>query len=487
MLAGMAMVLRGQISGNNLFEYQWGNLPHAAPADLSAHYDQLNLQYRYKNLKAGLRYEHFFSQTGGTSYYGISQFNLRYRYEGLKVKAGHISEMLGNGLLFRAYEIPASVYEEEAYRVRYGFYRDLLGFSAQYMADHWYVKALRGRSLNNTLPPTLEWQDRRPDLAEGLEGGVSFFDQTAGVILFRNTNGETRSPFYSLLLEGNILAILSYNVEVAHNLSRDIAPFDFGSDARYGIYSSVSLNYRQVGLSVEFKNYQDMLIGSGVSDPPTLVKEHTYKLLNRSIHVPQYTNERGIQLEGYYAFSDGSRLLLNHARAVNEFTRTFLFTEYFAELTTYPGKNTTLTLFLDYAEDPFKGEKQRMTGGTLLETYLGNRWSGNLHAEYQHFKRTLGETIPVQNMAWIIGVSKSPSLSVSLTWEISDDPLQREAVGIPGKWRHWLGSDISYRLNNRNTLSLFVGQRRGGPACTSGICYEVLDFEGAEIRLTSKF
>jgi hypothetical protein len=38
-----------------------------------------------------------------------------------------------------------------------------------------------------------------------------------------------------------------------------------------------------------------------------------------------------------------------------------------------------------------------------------------------------------------------------------------------------------------NTISMFAGKRRGGPACTSGICYEVLDFEGIEIRLKTIF
>ena len=36
--------------------------------------------------------------------------------------------------------------------------------------------------------------------------------------------------------------------------------------------------------------------------------------------------------------------------------------------------------------------------------------------------------------------------------------------------------------NRKNTIQLFAGKRRGGPACTSGICYEVLDFKGAEIK-----
>lgn len=53
--------------------------------------------------------------------------------------------------------------------------------------------------------------------------------------------------------------------------------------------------------------------------------------------------------------------------------------------------------------------------------------------------------------------------------------------------RHWLGGHVSWQSDGAHRLDLFVGSRRGGPACTSGICYVVLDFEGAELKLTTRF
>ncbi|MDA3821385.1 MAG: DUF6029 family protein [Bacteroidales bacterium] len=119
--------LFAQISGNNMFEFQLGNLPVAVPKDLSVHYDQLNLKYRYNSLTARMRYEQFLSQTDGSSYNRLTQYSLQYRREGFDIKVGNFSEILGNGLFLRAYEIQGSVFEEQAYRVRYGFYRDLRG------------------------------------------------------------------------------------------------------------------------------------------------------------------------------------------------------------------------------------------------------------------------------------------------------------------------------------------------------------------------
>ena len=97
--------VKGQLSGNNLMEYQLGNLPYTEPAALSSHYDQLNLGYRYKGLKATLRYEQFLSQNEESSYYSLSQFQVQYRKEKLELKVGNFNETLGNGLLLRGYEI----------------------------------------------------------------------------------------------------------------------------------------------------------------------------------------------------------------------------------------------------------------------------------------------------------------------------------------------------------------------------------------------
>ena len=90
----------------------------------------------------------------------------------------------------------------------------------------------------------------------------------------------------------------------------------------------------------------------------------------------------------------------------------------------------------------------------------------------------------------ILGVSKSSDLNLSVVWEISNDPYLTDQPDTPeseSSIRNWPGLEASYRINPTNTISVFAGKRRGGPACTSGICYEVLDFEGVEIRFKTRF
>ncbi len=475
--------VNAQLSGNNLFEFQLGNLPDASPKDLTTHYNQLNLRYRYKWISASGRYEHFLSQTDGTSYHALSQYQLQFRKNGINLKVGNFSEILGNGLLLRAYEIPGSVFEDEGYRVRYGFYRDIRGFSGKYQGKHVYVKALRGKVLTNELPPILPVEDRRTDLVEAVESGLTYFGQTAGLIFMRNSTPGSQESYYSLLANGGFMSFFSYNIEYAHNIGNGITPFVTDDpNARYGLYTSVNFSYGSAGVSIEYKDFNRMLLGSGISDPPTLVKEHKYKVLNRSIHVPKLSDESGIQIEGYYSFKNGSRLLVNYARAKNEFTSTYVFNEYFSEYTFYPGEST-LTLFADYSSDEFNSEPARYSTGGVWELELKNKWSSLLEIEYQNITREGFSPANVNNYVFIAGLSHSPKTSFSVVVEMSDDP--RLVDGKPQ--RLWFGTNFSYKINAHNTLSVFAGQRRGGPACTSGICYEVLDFEGVELRFKSKF
>jgi len=53
--------------------------------------------------------------------------------------------------------------------------------------------------------------------------------------------------------------------------------------------------------------------------------------------------------------------------------------------------------------------------------------------------------------------------------------------------RHYLAGVLSAALSERHTATLFFGQRREGLACTAGTCYKVEAFEGAELRLVSRF
>ncbi len=217
----------------------------------------------------------------------------------------------------------------------------------------------------------------------------------------------------------------------------------------------------------------------GINEPPALVKEHSYKLLNRSTHGLQPINEKGYQIEAFYTFNNLSTLTLNNTLAINNFGNKYKFHEYFIEYDFTLLNLHDVKLFADYADDPFKQETNRISAGSYFEWKLGNSTALKTDYEFQTFTR-LGETV-TNNLLSIPYTYKS-KLVFNVISEFSNDSF------IAGsKMKTWMGANIKYKINQDNNVQLFAGERRGGPACNAGVCYEVLDFKGVELRLTSRF
>ena len=55
-----------------------------------------------------------------------------------------------------------------------------------------------------------------------------------------------------------------------------------------------------------------------------------------------------------------------------------------------------------------------------------------------------------------------------------------------GKRTFW-SLNLNARFGTQYDAVLFAGERRGGTACTSGTCYQVLPFRGLEMRINTYF
>ncbi|HKJ79504.1 MAG TPA: DUF6029 family protein [Prolixibacteraceae bacterium] len=478
----------GQLSVFNLAEYQLGNIPGLEPQYVNSIYDQFNLGYRLKGFQASVRVENYYSDDSTRTHYTkFTQYNLSYRKKGLELKAGNFYETLGKGLLFRGYEIKNSVYEDQIYRVKQGFYRDTRGFAGSYSARHFRVKALRGRSLINQLPPTNP--DNREDLVSAAEVNGNFFNQTAGLIFLQNENDRQKSQYLSALVGGTIFEKIDYYLELAHKVNDGQQFLRFGNNDSYGAYFNLNYSTSGFGLTLELKDYQNLFIGSGISDPPTLVKEHIYRLLNRSTHVPFYIDESGVQVEVFMVPADNHLITLNHSRSKNELGQDFQSAEYFADWQFTLENQDQLKFYIDYSFDDILFESSRYASGLYYTKLLAKSWSVSLETEFQQIERTFDETNAYQNIYAGLVFNKSTRFSAALIWEFTNDtkvadlPSTDEVEEI----QNYPGINLLYRPNRKNTVQLFAGKRRGGPACTSGICYEVLDFKGLEIRWSTKF
>lgn len=487
LLGSLAMKVKAQLSGNNLMEVQLGNIPDQEPQYPKTIYDQFNLQYQWKGFRAFSRLEQFYSTLPSVNNYTtLTQYSLNFNHHGWQAKLGNFYETLGRGLLLRGYEIKGSVFEDRIYRVRQGFYKDVRGAFVRYGNSWFEAKALHGKSLAGQLPP--DHQDNRTDLVSA--GELTFFikDQRLGGIYLENENPGSKSRYLSFHLGGNLSDQIDYYSELAHQLNDGSNFLSFDNSSSYGAYFSINYSTTRLGVSLEWKDYHNFLVGSGLADPPSLVKEHSYKLLNRSTHIGELLDERGIQLEVYCRLNEKSRLTLNHSRGENNFLEAYRFQEYFVE---WYSDFTVLQIqtFFDYSIDEYKQENKRIAGGFYFTRPLPKRWSVKLETEVQQIHRSFGSSATFHNYYMGLIVGKSSKFSTALVWEFTNDALAADLASTEKveEKRHYSGANFSYKPNSKNSLQLFAGQRRGGPACTSGICYEVLDFTGLELRWTKRF
>lgn len=479
-----------QLSISSLLEYQLGNLPYERPRDLSTAYEHLNLSYQYRFVKAFAKFESFTHPEAAQDYYQFTQRGARAGNDRFEFTAGNFYEILGRGLLLRSYEIPGTVREDVGFRVRQGFYRDLDGFLFKYQSRAFEVKALRGRPLYNSFPPTLANEARRPSLLHGFEANARIASELViGGAYLHGEREQTSSKYGTVYVSANLPFGAQLYSEFAQQLRPEQALFDLSNRSSHALYTSANLVAGPLGVSVELKDYNDFVLL--FNDPPPLVKEHPYIVLNRSTHVLEPANESGWQAEAFWRFNAGHVLTLNFSQARNEFFgRRTTFRELFAEFEYQLNVATVLKVFADRSADPFNLEEARNAVGVYLDKEWPQRWGTILDLEYQTFERRFATTEHVKNYVAALTISRAPRISFGVLWERSTD-LQLadnpQTARLETKPRNWLGGSVGYKLNDRHFFNTFFGKRRGGPACTAGICYDVLDFEGLEVRWTSTF
>jgi hypothetical protein len=459
-----------QFYGSNLMETQYGKLPTDS-INFGTAYDRGIIGYNYKNFSAGITLEQYYTRYEERNYTKITQYSLKYNSNVLDVNLGNFNETIGRGILLRSFEIPGAILEDQGFRSRNYFYRDVQGLSAKLKLKNFTTKVIWGKPLNNIFPPNQDNSIRRIDEIKAIYSDYTFKKQTLGASFLSLDNEKGNSNYSMLTLSGVLSPTITYYSEIANDIE------DSNTHAYYG---NINFAFENLGITAEIKNYNNFLLGSGFNEVPALIKEHTYKVLNRSTHVVQPINESGYQTEAYYTFPDSSVLTLNNAVAKNELDKDFIFQEYFAEYAFSIANNQhDVKLFIDYAEDPFKDQSNRISTGAYVDWKTSEKSSFKTEYEFQHFIRGSKN---VQNQVLTLGYAFKSKWIFSLVTELSNDPFLTDKL-----WKTWVGGNLKYQVNNSNSLQVFAGQRRGGPACNAGICYEVLDYQGVELRWTTRF
>ncbi len=489
-----------QLASSNLLLAQVGNYPGVAPTNRQDLYDQVNLAYGLERTRFGLRFETDRNSEQQFAYEGVTQRWAEWSDERARLRVGNFYTILGRGLIHRSFEIPGVVLDQVGIRSRYAFSREMDGALAEVDLGRVSARAFSGTANvgENSLAADRLGLSRYSGQLSGAQiTGEPYPGAKLGAAYQRSSLGGAREEeLGSGFLELDPLGLVgSPSASLPLYLEYAQANGDFGEwwrmrrgmDVPHALYASTGLVWGRLGVSAEWKDYAQFR--KGTNDPPSLVREQSYTLLNRATHVLDATRETGYQLELTSRVTEWLSLTANVSRAdgvaINRYREQF----FEVRLAPQQARRWDLAAFLDTGKDGLAILDRGRTGGGVATVRFLDAWSSRLDVEFQsaeHPNLTL-PPVPYQNLFVSFTAARADWGSVAMIWDRTSDPLERSAFGSDRAFLHLVSWVTSAHLSPQQDATLTVGKQRGGRACTAGTCYEVQPFQGAELRLLSRF
>ncbi len=486
---------RAQVTVSNIVEAQAGNRPFAEffgqPTNPTSIYDELNAELALSGVRLGFRYESLDNSRQTNTYRTFTQRYADWTASGLHVRVGDFYTILGRGLTMRAFELPGVVLQDAVTGRRSSFSRELDGVRVDADGRFGSVRAFSAQDASSTqsggqamLGP---WR--------GAGVGATYVRLSSGA------GGANSQEFGSGFVQwdpsqtwsGAPVALPLYaEYAQANRSASEWWRFERGDAVPHALYVGSEALWGPFALSAEWKDYRDFR--TGINDPPSLVREHAFPLPNRATHVLNAVSEHGVQLEGSWAVPDWGTVTVNHSRADGTPSgRALHFEESYFETHLAAARWPTVeaTLFFDRDIDTFVQIAGREIYGVSLTGRFLGPWSSTLDLEKLDAERSavFGPSIGFTDQVATLQVARSGWGTLAYLWQRTTDPDEEDPDLFGGDveprvYRAWNASAL---IGQSHTVQLFVGERRGGPACTAGTCYEVAPFKGAELRLISRF
>ncbi len=412
-----------------------------------------------------LRYEAHQPDDWGQSWQRLSFRNFQLSGEFFQITAGNYYVIFGRGLILRSYENRDLRYDNNIDGVKgtvefEGFNLTLLGGTAM------------GR------------YDRLTDPLHAANGEVSVTDwmSVGGTYLRSHITdfGLVR------MLGGDVNLNLPHVDIYAEYAKKYNPPGEFIPDEGQGIYLSSNLYASGLGLTVEFKDYDNLdFVNRDVTfnNPPTLSREHTYTLLNRHAYVLDLIDERGYQAEITSTPLDQLSFLANYSYTTDRSDK-LRFSEAYLELEyDYQDKATLKGGFSRAESKNEEGSPVRLAPVLDLLYYLSETSSVNFILEHLYTDK-FDDKLTYYDQILSLSLSQSPIGSITLTHERTTEWQVREVWS--GR-KNWLIATLDLTLGDNHNLSLSFGSRRKGKVCAGGVCVDKPALDGFEMKLLSRF
>jgi len=419
---------------------------------------------------------HILQPSEGAAAESLDQRSFRFEDDHLDVLAGTYYETWGRGLVLRAYEARSATVGRVERSLALD--RDIDGVRLRGTYGAARLTLLTGRpQITAVSGDPGEAPRGRRDRVRGarVETDISRNVRAAGSHLRINAptaDGAARDVFSSFELDGDAGGFDGH-VEVGF---REDSPERF-IESGDALYTALGYATGPFALTAEFKDYENFQ--SLYNEPPTVVKTHSWTLLNRQTHVSELNDEVGWQAEGSWSPGIESGVTVNVARSDNHARNDlFRYRQVTLEGRHRLGENgPRFRALADWSRDILKGDDDRWTAGGEAEFFLDAENSVAAIVEYQEVDRLFAAT-DVHRLV-TLEYQRSPWLTLTFQGETAREPQDGRDT--------WSSITANVSWDGRHNLNVFAGRRPAGLLCTGGYCFYAAAFDGVELRLISRF
>lgn len=509
----------------------------------------LNLSYQNWGFDMGLRFDMFnnsnlLNPTASFTGVGIGRWYVSKHINKLGITGGYIYDVIGSGIIFRAYEERALAIDQALYGIKTTYDLNenwrIKGFvgSQKQQFDH-YASVIRGGAIDGfigsdsskvTLAPGIGVVARTLDdgTMNNIVATLNTSYTRADVLgMFPDTLGGEgpayntyAASFYNTLTAGPFSWYfeaamkskeLTFNPFAEHiKPSGDTVLGRFVNKPGSVIYSSLSFAKKGLGLTVEGKRTeffdfrsrpQELGIRGLMHYIPPMTRVNTYRLLARYAAATQFVGEQAFQLDATYAVNKKLSLSVNYSH-IDNLDGVKLYREFLAEFYYKYKRQWTLTAGLqlqDYNLDIYFGKPGAAPAKTITPYFdflykFNPKTSIRFESQYMNMGTvsTAGHEDRPDYGSWVFGLVEftlAPHWAVTVSdmyntnpgKESPSDPKTGEKEKI-----HYPRFDVYYTYK-ANRFSLSYVKQVQGVVCSGGICRLEPAFSGVKMSINSTF
>ena len=440
----------------------------------------------------------------GQRFEGLKRRYLEYHSPGFRARIGSFSELFGRGLALHLFENRGLAFDS---------WMD--GANIQYATGPVAVKGIIG-SLDFRDSLVIARTERYN--LRGLHADIAVlpFVTVGGGFVWGT--GDIPNPSGSSKLDVQIPEIFmnlfldQFSASLAWSGKQSRLPGQ--SSYGTGFYATGSFFGDGLGITVEYKNYAyDIRTPAERFDytrptralpfqnPPTVLKEHVYTLLTRSLHEVDFNDELGIQTELFWSPNASTTMNLNasissrHGSAdspgalpsldqpVSPFWELFLETEHYysdADVVRFGLARRAKVFYADFTGPQFSHNMRSTVIPIQIQHMVAPSWSLTVQSEHEWVFDNYNPSQHYYNHFLTIIGSHAPNISMTVRHEITTNRYDGS-----GK-QNWLTVEGGYRWRS-HVVTVSYGRERGGQVCSNGICRTLLPFSGIRFSVQSTF